>query len=81
MKQEGHVTCMGEMRKVYNISVGKPRGRNHWEDTGVDGRIILKSGLEKEIRRARHVQHTGNMRNVCKILNWKNEREETTCKT
>jgi hypothetical protein len=27
--------------------VGKPEGRNHWEDRGIDGRIILKGILEK----------------------------------
>jgi hypothetical protein len=28
---------MGEERKVYRISVGKPEGRDHSEDQGVDG--------------------------------------------
>jgi hypothetical protein len=27
--------------------VGKPKGRNHLEDTGLDGRIILKWIFEK----------------------------------
>jgi len=26
---------------VYRILVGKPEGKNHWGDLGVDGRIIL----------------------------------------
>jgi len=27
---------------AYNIWVGKPKGKNHLEDVGVSGRIILK---------------------------------------
>jgi hypothetical protein len=33
---------MGESRAVYRVLVGKPEGRNHLEDPGVDERIILK---------------------------------------
>jgi hypothetical protein len=33
---------MGEMRNAYNILVGKPERKNHWEDLSVDGRIILE---------------------------------------
>ena len=33
---------MGDRRGVYRILVGKPEGKNHLEDAGVDGRIILK---------------------------------------
>jgi hypothetical protein len=33
---------MGEMRKAYIILVGKVEGKNHLEDLGVDGKIILK---------------------------------------
>jgi hypothetical protein len=39
MRWAGHVACMGEERKVYNILVGKPEGkrpvgrpRRRWED-------------------------------------------------
>jgi len=32
---------MGEERGVYRFLVGKPEGRNHWGDLGVDGLIIL----------------------------------------
>jgi len=28
---------MGEERGVYRFLVGKPEGRNHWGDLGVDG--------------------------------------------
>jgi hypothetical protein len=38
---------MEESRGAYRVLVGKPEGRNHLEDTGVDGRIILKWILEK----------------------------------
>jgi hypothetical protein len=33
---------MGERRGAYRVLVGKPEGRNHWGNTGVDGRIILR---------------------------------------
>jgi hypothetical protein len=39
---------MGEMRNVYTILVGKPKGRYHSEDLDVVGRIILKWILGKE---------------------------------
>jgi hypothetical protein len=39
MRWTGHVTCMGEVRDVYNILVGRPEGRRplggprrRWED-------------------------------------------------
>ena len=35
-----HVAVMGERRGVYRVLVGKPEGKNHLEDTGIDGRII-----------------------------------------
>jgi hypothetical protein len=31
-----------EIRNSYKILVGKPEGKNHLGDQGVDGRIILK---------------------------------------
>ena len=31
----------GESRGVYRVFVVKPEGKNHLEDPGVDGRIIL----------------------------------------
>jgi len=33
---------VGERRGVYRILVGKPEGKNHLEDPGIDGRIILR---------------------------------------
>jgi len=41
MRLAGHVARMGEERGMYRVLVGKPEGRNHWGDLGVDGRIIL----------------------------------------
>jgi hypothetical protein len=38
MRWAGHVARMGEER----VLVGKPEGRDHWEDPGVDGRVILR---------------------------------------
>jgi hypothetical protein len=38
----GHVECMGEVRNVCKIFVRKPEGKNHMEDLGIDGRIILE---------------------------------------
>ena len=32
---------MGERRGVYRVLVGKPEGKNHLEDPGVEGRIII----------------------------------------
>jgi hypothetical protein len=37
----------GEIRNMYNIFVRKPEGKNHSEDQGVDGWIILKWVLRK----------------------------------
>jgi hypothetical protein len=32
---------MGEESGAYRVFVGKPEGRDHWVDLGVDGWIIL----------------------------------------
>jgi hypothetical protein len=37
---------LGEISR-YKISIGKPEEKNHLEDPGVDGRIILKLILKK----------------------------------
>jgi len=41
MRWAGHVARMGEERGVYRVLLGKPEGRNHWEDLGVNGWVIL----------------------------------------
>jgi hypothetical protein len=38
---------MGEKRNAYRVLVGRPEGKNHWEDLDVGGRIILKWILQK----------------------------------
>jgi hypothetical protein len=42
MRWMGHVARMGERRGAYRILVGRPEGRKHLGDPGIDGRIILK---------------------------------------
>ena len=42
MRWVGHVARIGQGRGVYRVLVGKPEGKNHWGDPGVDGRIILR---------------------------------------
>jgi hypothetical protein len=36
------MTRVGEDRSVCRVLVGKPEGKAHLEELGVDGRIILK---------------------------------------
>jgi hypothetical protein len=38
---------MGERRGVYWVLMGKPEGRDHLGDSGVDGRIILRWFVRK----------------------------------
>jgi hypothetical protein len=42
MRWVGHVARMGVGRGVYRVLVGKPEGKKHWGDPGVDGRAILR---------------------------------------
>jgi hypothetical protein len=42
MRWAGHVARMGEGRNVYRVLVGKPEGKNHLKDQGVDGRTGSK---------------------------------------
>jgi len=41
MRWDGHVACMGE-RCIQGFG-GKPEGKNHLGDPGIDGWIILRS--------------------------------------
>jgi hypothetical protein len=36
-----------KIRRAYRVLVGKPEGRRHLENPGVDGKIILKWIFEK----------------------------------
>jgi hypothetical protein len=47
MRSAGHVARMGEGKGVYRVLVGKPEGKNHLVDLGVDGRIILRRIFRK----------------------------------
>jgi len=42
MRWAGHVARMGERRVLYRVLVGKPEERDHLEEPGIDGRIILR---------------------------------------
>jgi hypothetical protein len=46
MRWAGHVACMGKVRGAY-ILLGRPEGRNHQENLGVDGRTTLRWILGK----------------------------------
>ena len=41
MRWAGHAAYMGESRDAYRVLVGKPEERDHSEDGGVGGEIIL----------------------------------------
>jgi len=42
-----YVVCVGEMRNLYKILVGKPEGKRALRDLDIDGRIILEWISEK----------------------------------
>jgi len=41
---------MWELRGVYRVLVGKPKAKNHLEDPGIDGRIILRWILKCDLQ-------------------------------
>jgi hypothetical protein len=47
MRWVGHVGQMGEGRNAHRVLVGKLRERDHWEDLGIGGKLILKWILKK----------------------------------
>ena len=48
MRWAGHAARMGESRGVYRVVVGKPEGKNHLEDPGIDGDNIKMDLQEVE---------------------------------
>jgi hypothetical protein len=42
MSWAGHVACMGEGRNVYRVLMGKPEGKDHLKDQGIDGKMGSK---------------------------------------
>jgi hypothetical protein len=47
MRWAEHVACIVERRDEYRILVGNLRERDHLEDPGIDGRIILRWNFRK----------------------------------
>jgi len=47
MRGVGHVEQMRQMNNAYKILVGKSKGKDHSEDPGVGGKIILEWMLGK----------------------------------
>jgi hypothetical protein len=47
MRWAGNVANMGERRGSYRVFVGRPEGKNHLENLGIDEGIILKWILKK----------------------------------
>ena len=47
MRWVGNVACMLERKYIYRVLVGKPDGKSHLEDPGVDGKIILRRIFRK----------------------------------
>jgi hypothetical protein len=43
----GHIAHKGKRRCGYNDLVGKPEIRDHFQDIGIDGRILLKLVFKK----------------------------------
>jgi hypothetical protein len=41
MRWVGHVACMGKMRNANKVIVRKPEGKNHSENSGIDGNIRM----------------------------------------
>ena len=42
MRWEGPVASIGDRRGVYRVLLGKFEGKDHLEDPGVDGKVILR---------------------------------------
>jgi len=44
----GHVACMGMGEAFTGFWLGGPKGRNHWEELGVSGRVTLRWALGRQ---------------------------------
>jgi hypothetical protein len=49
MRWEGHVARVGDNRGSYRVLVERPRERDHLENLGVHGRIILKMDVQEVV--------------------------------
>ena len=47
----GNGTCRGQEKRIRGFSRKNP-GKKHWEDAGVDGRIILEFSLKRAVGKA-----------------------------
>jgi len=47
MRWAGHVAGMGKRRGAYKFWLGHLRERGHFEDPGVDGRVIIKMDIQE----------------------------------
>jgi hypothetical protein len=49
MREAGHVASMGREEVFTGFRLGGLKGREHWEDLGIGGRIILRWALGSRI--------------------------------
>jgi hypothetical protein len=48
MRRDGACSSEGGGGGVYRVLVGKPEGKNHWGDPGIDGGIIIPWIFKKQ---------------------------------
>jgi hypothetical protein len=49
MRWVGHMECMGGGEVFTKFLLGVLRGRDHWEDLGIGGRITLRWSLGRKV--------------------------------
>jgi hypothetical protein len=47
MRWTGHVVCMGRGEVFTGFSLGGPKGRDHWEDLVLGGKVKLQWTLDR----------------------------------